>query len=287
LTIHLKKKAEDGQLLEAVFMPSKGMNLISYKKGGKEVIDQSTRTLFEERFAGLGALIGPHFHHRKPEDICPVPFEERFPHIQRLKAKGVKEPFSHGIARYAPWHCKAEGSSLLANISGNDTMEGVLLSLLEGCNFAMYMDVELRENGLFIELSVESDKPSVIGTHYYYAIENESAYVIAGAQEKYFDGKSLIPVLNEWEDQGKIKVPVKTDLDFGFYPKNSDGYSEVLLHTPSHQVSVRYQSHTEETSFQLFHPKGSSYVCIEPLSATFPRSPKLHCSGVNLQIEIL
>lgn len=277
----------DGQLLEAVFLPSKGMNLISYKKGGIEVIDQTTKTLFDERFAGLGALIGPHFHHRKPEDICPVPFEERFPHIARVKAKGIKEPFSHGIARYVPWHCKAKESSLHAEISGNDTWEGVLLSLLEGCNFAMYMDVELRENGLFIELSVESERPSVVGTHYYYVIGNDSSYVIADAKEKYFDGKSLIAIPASWKDQSKVKVPLKGSLDYGFYPKNSEGYSEVLLHTPSHKVSVRYESHAEETSFQLYHPEGASYVCIEPVSATFPRSPKLLSSGVNVQIEIL
>ena len=30
-----------------------------------EVIDQKTEPLYVERMAGLGALIGPHFHHRQ------------------------------------------------------------------------------------------------------------------------------------------------------------------------------------------------------------------------------
>jgi hypothetical protein len=97
--IILANKTSTGQNLQAIFLPEKGMNLISYKKDETEVIDQSTRNLFEERFAGLGALIGPHFHHRKTEVIPPIKDESLFPHIARLKAKGIQEPFSHGIDR--------------------------------------------------------------------------------------------------------------------------------------------------------------------------------------------
>ena len=58
----LSNKTSKGEVLQATFLPEKGMNMISYKKGTLEVIDQSTKNLFDERFAGLGALIGPHFH---------------------------------------------------------------------------------------------------------------------------------------------------------------------------------------------------------------------------------
>src|SRR5947209_3792431 len=99
----LKSQTEKGESMQATFLPEKGMNLVSFKKGNLEVIDQSTLPLFEERFAGLGALIGPHFHRRLPETLPHIADESLFPHIARVKAKGAADPFSHGIGRYAPW----------------------------------------------------------------------------------------------------------------------------------------------------------------------------------------
>ena len=88
--ITLTNIAPKGELLQATYLPEKGMNLISYKMGDIEVIDQSTYPLFEERFAGLGALIGPHFHHSKAP---PLDFDlSLFPHIKQVMAKGEKEP---------------------------------------------------------------------------------------------------------------------------------------------------------------------------------------------------
>ncbi len=219
MSVTLKKAAKDGTLYEATFLPEKGMNLISFKKGGVEIIDQSTRSLFEERYAGLGALIGPHFHHRKEELITSVPFEERFPHIARVKAKGVKEPFSHGIARYAPWNYSAKENRITARITGNDTWQDVLLSSLEGYIFAVYMDVELREEGLFLELSVEADRPSVVGAHYYYAIGNEKAFIETDIKEQYFDGKNLQPLPEEWKKNARTVIPLHQALDLGFFPQ--------------------------------------------------------------------
>src|SRR4051812_40760409 len=106
----LEHSLTDGDLLRAVFLPDYGMNLISLKKGETEVIDQSTRTMFEERMSGLGPLIGPHFYHRKDKDITFVPDETIFPHIARVKAKSP-EPFSHGIGRYVPWKYHASATT--------------------------------------------------------------------------------------------------------------------------------------------------------------------------------
>jgi hypothetical protein len=284
--ITLRNDSYDGLPLEATFLPSKGMNLISYKKGGIEVIDQTTKALFDERYAGLGALIGPHFHHRSVKDIQSVPFEDRFPHIARVKAKGIKEPFSHGIARYAPWSCSAKGSSLRAKISSDDTWEGVLLSELEGYSFAMYMDVELKSTGLFIELSVEAERPSVVGTHYYYALGSDDCLITADNIETFFDGKDVKNLPKEWRDTQGLCLPIKGAIDSGFFPKNVSNTTSILLHTTTYRLDVTYQSHTDEGSFQIFHPQNASYVCIEPLSATFPRCPKLLSSGVNIEIGI-
>ena len=72
-------------LYEALFLPEKGMNLTSLKYKNIEVIEQSTKTLFEERYAGLGSLIGPHFHMRPSSRIPPIKDESPFPHIAKIK----------------------------------------------------------------------------------------------------------------------------------------------------------------------------------------------------------
>ena len=59
--IVLKNSTENNIPLEATFAPLQGMNLLSFKKGDVEALDQTTKGLFIERYAGLGALIGPHF----------------------------------------------------------------------------------------------------------------------------------------------------------------------------------------------------------------------------------
>lgn len=146
----------------ALFVPSKGMNFVSLKKGEIEALDQSTYSLFEERCAGLGAMIGPHFHHRKV--IPPVPHEERFPHIAGIKAKGGKEPFSHGIGRYAPWAVEVVTDTRIhAVLKGEDEWQGVLLRELEGQDFIMHYTATAKPEGLQIELSVKGETESVIG----------------------------------------------------------------------------------------------------------------------------
>src|SRR5262245_23646805 len=164
----IRSKAHDGEDLTALFLPSKGMNLISYKKGECEAIDQGTWDIFEERYAGLGALIGPHFHHRNPQVIPPVKNEELFPHIAKLKDKS--EPFSHGIGRYAPWKIESlNDSSIQASLTGDMIWNGVALKQLEGQNFKMGYGANLAPDGLHIDLYVTSDTESVVGLHTYYA----------------------------------------------------------------------------------------------------------------------
>ena len=84
--IKIKNISKSGKPLEATFIPDGGMNLVSYKLGNIEVIDQNTHSLYEERKAGLGALIGPHFHHR--QHIPEFKFDDSlFPHINLIKKK--------------------------------------------------------------------------------------------------------------------------------------------------------------------------------------------------------
>ncbi len=284
--ISLTATSPSGEPLQARFLPEKGMNMISYKRGNLEIIDQSTKPLFVERFAGLGAMIGPHFHHRKPEAIPRVPNEEAFPHIALLKKKGVTEPFSHGIGRYAPWKIvEASDTKLKAQLEGDDQWHGVKLRDLEGQSFKMTYQAMMTPQGLAIQLSCVSDAPSVVGLHTYYALREGKGKVIAQVQERYNDKGQFLPIPSTWNYEKDHTLTLsmgEEEIDFGFLPFPHRLHGVIQLETSTHRVVVSYNCETEENSFQIWHPSGQSFVCIEPLSARNPRD--LHVTGSELRI---
>jgi hypothetical protein len=287
--IRLEHRTQQNELLQATFLPDKGMNLISLKKGDLEVIDQSTRNLFEERYAGLGALIGPHFHHRRPEIIPSIKNEELFPHIGRVKAKGIAEPFSHGIARYAPWKAEATLNCIKAQLTGKDTWNGVALSELEGQNFNMRLEARLCETGLCLHFSVVSDTASLVGIHYYYALSQGKGKVIGSVQNQVIIQGESKPIPSTWNfnSQQQLIFDLQQEADFTFHPYPNVLQGNILLETGDYQLHTRYDCICEENCWQLYHPKDATFVCIEPISARDPRHPNLTASSLNIQIEIL
>jgi hypothetical protein len=285
----LKNVSSDGLPIEATFLPEKGMNLISYKKGAVDVIDQSTWNLFEERFAGLGALIGPHFHRRKDSALPVIMDESLFPHIGRVKAKGVKDPFSHGIARYAPWKAEVKGSKVIAKLTGKDTWNGIALAALEGQNFTMSYEAELTPRGLQIEISVVSDTDSLVGIHYYYHLPKGSGTVISTVQNSYLDAKherKAIPQDWDLDERHTLRFDLSREADFTFFPFPNPLQTEIILDTGDYRLKTRYYDKCQENCWQLYHPAGASFVCIEPLSAQDPRHPNLTVSSLQILLEI-
>ncbi len=159
--------SQDG--VEASFAPEKGMNLLSFKTSEVEAIDQSTYSLFEERAAGLGALIGPHFHHRPQLD---------------------NEPYSHGIARQVPWEYDATETSINASLSSKTEWKGQTLGEIEGQDFQMWLKAHVDTDGLHLDYSITSDTDSVIGFHYYYNAPDGSQ-VLTSNQEPYTVGPPI------------------------------------------------------------------------------------------------
>lgn len=286
--IILKNQAPDGTLLEAVFLPEKGMNMISFKKGDIEAIDQSTLPLFEERYAGLGALIGPHFHHRRTEVLPKIQDESLFPHIQKVKAKGIQEPFSHGIGRYAPWKAESTDHAVKAVLTGKDTWNGVSLADLEGQNFKMIYSADLQPDGLHIELSVVSDSDSVVGLHYYYYLPDGEGKVVSSVKDRFIAGGEIknIPIDWEYDEQHQLIFPTNQFADYTFYPYPNPCKSEILLVTTSHSMKIAYESPSQENCWQLYHPENASFVCIEPISAQDPRHPNLTVSSLRVHLNI-
>lgn len=287
MPIILENTAADGKLLQATFLPELGMNLCSYQKDEIEVIDQSTKAEFEFRFSGLGPVIGPHFHHQKKEWIQSGYDESLFPHIARIKKKGITDPFSHGIARYVPWNHIASKNEIRASLSSEDTFHGVKLLAFEGVDFEMEFRASLLPDGLEIEFSVESSRECLAGLHYYYALSEKTGTVESEVQNIYSENGVFKPIPKEWlARENQLKFNLEDAADFGFLPlKNHRG--EVLLHTKSHGLKVSYLGKSDQISWQLYTPKDASFACIEPLSAKNPRKLDAKSSGLIAKIEIL
>ncbi|WP_042281882.1 hypothetical protein [Candidatus Protochlamydia sp. R18] len=287
--IKLENRTEDGEKLEATFTPDHGLNLISFKRGNIEVIEQSTWNLFEERFAGLGALIGPHFHRRRAESLPKIADETLFPHIGRVKAKGTQDPFSHGIARYAPWQTTFTQTQLNGLLTGKDLWNGVLLSTLEGQNFEFELQADLTPTGLSLQLSIISDTNSLVGIHYYYSLPNHRGKITSFVQDKVRIEDCLQSIPSSWSFDLKQQLvfDLKEEADFTFRPFPDPLMGEILLETDIYSLKTRYQSVCEENCWQLYHPKDASFVCIEPISSQNPKHPNLNISQLQIYLEIL
>lgn len=288
MSVTLKSRAPSGEALEAVFDPKRGMNLQSYKLGGLEVLDPSTRPDFDKRFAGLGALIGPHFHQRTPSLVPIIEDESKFPHIAVCKAEGRVDPFSHGIGRYAPWKAEATETSIKGVLTGKDTWNGVPLAAIEGQEFTMHFAANLAPDGLRLELSVVSETDSIVGIHYYYRLPEGKRQILSQAQNVYIAKGQRLPLPEKWKDghQHMLAIDLNEDLDFTFFPYPDPLQGEIQLETSTHTLVTRYRSRCQESSWQLWHKKGTSFVCIEPISAQDPRHPNLTASSIDIHLEI-
>lgn len=285
--IILKNHSLEGIPMEVTFLPELGMNMASFRKGGIEAIDQATKVLFDERYAGLGALIGPHFHHRNPAVIPPVKDEALFTHIARVRTKGVREPFSHGIARYAPWKAEATSHTIKAMVTGKDVWNGVPLADLEGQNFSMSYQADLQPDGLHIAMSIVSDTDSLVGLHYYYYLPQGRGTVVSTIQDTYIDSGQRKNIPQEWACDGRHLVfPMELAADYTFYPYPNPCQGKIELTTDTHRVVTEYECNSQENAWQLYHPAGATYVCIEPLSAQDPRHPNLTVSSLKIRLSI-
>lgn len=288
--IKIKNETNQGELLVATYLPDKGLNMISFKKNDLEVIDQSTRPLFDERFAGLGALIGPHFYRRRPETIAPIPHPERFPHIARVHAKnpGI-DPFTHGIGRYAPWKYEYDRTTLNATLKGSDLWNEIPLKELEGQDFTLNYRAAMKPNGLEIEYSVVSEFDSVVGLHYYYHLPNGKGTVTSRVKNSYISNNQHLPIPESWTYDPATQTlafSMEDEADFTFHPFPNPTVGEMLLDTGAYRLRITFHSQSEECSWQLYHPKGASFVCMEPVSAQDPRHANLTVSALKVHLSI-
>lgn len=283
----LRVALEDGSLLEATFLPAEGMTLSSFKRDQIEAIDPHSLAGFKDRHAGLGVLIGPHFHRRKQAVVPTLPDESLFPHIARCKAQGIEDPFSHGVARYAPWRATGTDTCIIAELSGKDLWQGVPLKAIEGQDFEMRMKAELLQTGLRLDLSVVSESDSLVGIHYYYALPQGQNKILSRVQPFCLDHGEQKPIDASWlHSDNRMEVPLKGSIDLSFYPYPDPLNGEIELITDEYSLKTQYSSLSAENCWQLYHPEGASFVCIEPVSAKDPRHPNLMASSLTLNLMI-
>ena len=276
--IVLQNQSSTGQKLEAVFQPEKGMNLLSYKLGNQEVIDQ-----------GIGFLTGPHFMQRKPSVIPPLKPDKTFWQIPLLDELGYHDPFTGGIGSYAPWKVLFSSSTeIKAILSGKDTWEGETLASLEGQNFIMEFHATLNPNGLALKLSVVSDSDSIVGINYHFALPNGQGKVISDVKPQFYDRDILKTIPTEWQrdSQGILTFDLTHNADYSFFPFFDPLSAKITLQTSQYQLITTYSSLCQENSWELYHPQGASYVCISPLSSQNPWKPNLTASSIAIRLEI-
>ena len=183
-----------------------------------------------------------------------------------------------------------------AVLHGSDLYKGVPLSTLEGQDFKMTYEARLLMTGLFIEYKIESELPSVIGLHYYYALPGKGS-LHGEVEPTYRDQAEWKPLPKGWTKgrESHLHFSLPQEADFGFVPaiKNQNDHDyRMILDTDAYSLHLDFNTCSdEETSFQIFHPqslpsKRSSYVCITPLSARYPLKPKLTRSTLEVKIEI-
>jgi hypothetical protein len=275
-TIFLECQTASGAPLQATFLPEYGMNMISYKMGDIEIIDQTTKEQFEKRSAGLGAIIGPHFHTKRQLVNSLKLDAEKFPHILNIKPNSSNDYFSHGIGRYAPWKSTSTPTKVTAELTGKDLLKNIPLSTLEGQNFKMNFSAELTPDGLNIKMSVVSDTASLVGIHYYYHLPENSGKVFAKVKNNHN--------ISESHD---LIFDLENEVDETYHPFPNPLEGQILLDTGTYKLLTTYASHSEENCFQLYHPKNASFVCIEPLSAKNPRNANLTVSSISINLKIL
>lgn len=286
--VTIKNCTSKGELLEATFLPHKGMNLVSFKKGDIEVIDQSTYKSFKENYCGLGALIGPHFLHRNPKVIPSSNDETLFPHIASLKKEGLQDPFYHGIARYSQWKAEASETEIKGSLTGKDELHGVPLKLLEGQDFKITFDAEMTKENLSITISVVSDTASLMGLDYHYALSKGKGIVTADTLESYEEEGVTKQIPSTWDYKNQhIHYDLNHSANFHFFPFLNPLSGNILLQTENYQLRTIYNCVNEENCWRLFHPPGNSYVCISPMSAKNPQKPQLTVSFLKVKLEIL
>jgi galactose mutarotase-like enzyme len=135
---------------------------------------------------------------------------------------------------------------------------------------------------------VVSDTDSVVGIHYYFHLPTGHGKVISQIKKHYMADKVRKEIPSDWniDSQQKLTFDLSQPADYTFYPFPNPLEGKIELDAETYHLEVSYKCKSQENSWQLYHPAGASFVCIEPLSAQDPRHPNLTVSSIQIHLEI-
>ena len=150
------------------------------------------------------------------------------------------------------------------------------LAALEGFDFLMTFKAHISSHGLEIEMHTESlGAPSIAGLHYYFALHGNTGHVKMKCKGQYGDKGNWRDIPPRWLDSsGELNFDLNEESDYTFTPISADFSGEAELITPSNTLKIHYKTNSDENAFQLYHPPGASFACIEPVTAKDPRALK-------------
>ncbi len=274
--------AEAGGFLRAEVLPDAGMTLRSLRLGDIEAICQSRAAQFASCRKGYGPLIGPHFNQRAQLPAAALANMARWPQTDALTQMGIRDPWQHGVARYAPWEYSSSPGSIRAQLAGNQEMHGRPLSAVQGGDFELRLELQLAGNALRVHYTAEADFPPVIGLHYYYALPGDQGRVQAPVTGMMHEGRQAGPIPPEWLDAvgRRLNLPLDRKLD-NVFPLRP---GPIELATPTHTLKIIPESGVE--SFIVFHPGLDGWVCVEPLSTATLSQPAGNRAEMALTIML-
>jgi hypothetical protein len=275
--VYLMAHCETKGDIEAVVSPEMGMSLVHFSINHIPLLQKSRKDDFLEARKGLGPLILPHFNQRPSFPKVPEEVLENCTHINYLKKLGVKDPFQHGIGRYAEWEYevkeKENGVSVTGILAGKADFKGIPVSEIVGFDFTAFVTYTLSEGSLSVKFDITGEEPVAAGIHFYYTLPSEGGSSASLSVDSI--GKLEDDSLFEFSDhqrKGKFyDLPLEGGHDTVFYPVNeADGFARYKLVTPGYRLDtrVKIEGNKEQTfdSVVVFNPEGSDFVCIEPLS---------------------
>jgi len=241
---------DDG--VEAIVAPGMGMSLIRFSVGGEQLLDLNREQAFLDFRKGLGPIILPFFGQRR---TFPQLDYGIFAHVGHLRKSNVKDPFQHGVGRYASWIFEEEKNIVTGYLRGDDRHYGCKLRELTGFDFNASLTYSLVGGALEISFDVSADHTVATGIHFYYDLKNRDTATVT------------IPQKDEI-----TKVRFNRALDDVFKPTAKSEKVTCTLETDSYILDTRIRTigPPEDTfdSVVVFSPDSESFACIEPVSYT-------------------
>jgi hypothetical protein len=264
--------ALQNRIIRAAISPVFGLSLIDLCFRNEPILDRSREKVFYQSRKGLGPLILPHFNQR---NTIPEIDLEAFAHVHYLREMNVRDPFQHGVARYAEWRYRVDEDSVTGSLTGTDRIQGYEISEITGFAFEAEVCYRITETALNIHFDLRAEQPVEAGIHFYYDLKNRHSAVV----EIPLEGQSEPAVFHFDCGHDTTYLPNRSNRQ-AIYTLTTDSY---VLRTI---VPVLGDPSNTFDAVTLFSPEGERFVCIEPLSFSQRGRNEKHRFQSSIALEL-